>query len=110
AASLVAEGPGDPAHAAKLLYGFRCAGWVRWPEDGPAVPFDRNRIEETYRRIDWITHYELLGVARGAEDAALRRAAEETLEALDMSSEDVDPALVRKRDVVRERVLEAEAV
>ena len=107
---LVAAGPGNPAHAAKLLYGFRCAGWVRWPEDGAAGRFDRNRLEETYRRIDWISHYELLGVPRDADEETIRRAAEDTLEGLDGSPDAADPALVRKRDIVRGRALAAEEV
>jgi diguanylate cyclase (GGDEF)-like protein len=106
--SLIASGPGDAAHAAQLLYGFRCAGWVRWPEDARAAPFDRDRLEETYRRIDWISHYELLGVPRDADDDAIRLAAEDTLEALDGAGDGGDPALERKRDMVRDRVLAAE--
>ena len=106
--ALIELGPGNPAHAAQLLYGFRCAGWVRWPEDAVTAPFDRNRLEETYRRIDWISHYELLGVPREADEDAIRRAAEETLEALDSSPAAGDSALAHKRDTVRNRVLLAE--
>jgi diguanylate cyclase (GGDEF)-like protein len=108
--ALIATGPGNPAHAARLLYAFRCSGWVRWPEDASTAPFDRNRLEETYRRIDWISHYELLGVPRDAGEDAIRRAAEETLEALDGSAEAGDSTLAHKRDTVRARVLAAEEV
>lgn len=108
--ALLALGPGNPSHAAQLLYGFRCAGWVRWPEDAAAAPFDRNRLDETYRRIDWISHYELLGLPRDAEDDAIRRAAEDTLEALDGAAGGGDPSLAHKRDTLRARVLAAEQV
>jgi diguanylate cyclase (GGDEF)-like protein len=108
--ALIASGPGNPSHAARLLYAFRCAGWARWPEDASTAPFDRNRLEETYRRIDWIGHYALLGVPREAGEDAIRRAAEETLEALDGSVEAGDVTLGHKRDTVRARVLAAEEV
>jgi len=107
---LVAAGPGNPAHAAKLLYGFRCAGWVRWPDEGGSDSFDRKRLEETYRRIDWINHYEVLGVPSDADDAAVRRAAEEARDAIDGSPELADTGLLRRIQLVSRRILEAEEV
>ncbi|HET9792937.1 MAG TPA: diguanylate cyclase [Thermoanaerobaculia bacterium] len=105
---LLRSGPGNPANAAKLLYGFRCAGWVRWPEDGAREPFDRERFEETWRRIDWITHYELLGVAPGASSEDIRVAVDRARAALEGAADDPDPEFARKAESVRARLGEAE--
>ena len=74
---------------AKILYGLVSCGIVEWKQDGAerpasgrggfhglnvevaAQPSDRSPghaelVKNTYRRIDWLTHYELLGVVREA--------------------------------------------
>jgi len=73
----------------KILYGLISCGIVEWKQEGAerppsgrggfhglnvelaAEPTDRSPghaelVKNTYRRIDWLTHYELLGVARNA--------------------------------------------
>jgi curved DNA-binding protein CbpA len=77
------------AATAKILYGLISCGIVEWKEEGAerpasgrggfhglnvevgAEPTDRSPghaelVRNTYRRIDWLTHYELLGVPRDA--------------------------------------------
>jgi hypothetical protein len=74
---------------AKILYGLVSCGIVEWKQDGAqrpasgrggfhglnvevsAEPSDRSPghaelVKNTYRRIDWLSHYELLGVPRDA--------------------------------------------
>ena len=74
---------------AKILYALVSCGIVEWKQDGAqrpasgrggfhglnvevsAEPADRSPghaelVKNTYRRIDWLTHYELLGVPREA--------------------------------------------
>ena len=74
---------------AKILYGLVSCGIVEWKQEGAqrpvsgrggfhglnvevaAEPTDRSPghaelVKNTYRRIDWLSHYELLGVARDA--------------------------------------------
>ncbi|HKD18221.1 MAG TPA: DUF4388 domain-containing protein [Thermoanaerobaculia bacterium] len=74
---------------AKILYGLVSCGIVEWKQDGAqrpasgrggfhglnvevqAAPADRSPghaelVKNTYRRIDWLTHYELLGIPRDA--------------------------------------------
>lgn len=73
----------------KILYGLISCGIVEWKQEGAerpasgrggfhglnvevaADPTDRSPghaelVRNTYRRIDWLTHYELLGVPRAA--------------------------------------------
>jgi diguanylate cyclase (GGDEF)-like protein len=107
-AELLRNGPGNPANAAKLLYGFRCAGWVRWQVDGTGEPFDLEKFEETWRRIDWISHYDLLGVAPSASDEEIRNALDRMRASLD-APELAEPALARKGDAILARLAEAEA-
>jgi curved DNA-binding protein CbpA len=86
--SLLKIGGVSRAAAAKMLYALLSCGIVEWrKDDAPqleaagglaglnvevgAQPSDRSPghaelIKNTYRRIDWLTHYELLGVARDA--------------------------------------------
>jgi curved DNA-binding protein CbpA len=75
------------AAMAKILYALVSCGIVEWRQDGAlrpasgrggfhglnievsAAPGDRSPghaelVKNTYRRIDWLTHYELLGVPR----------------------------------------------
>jgi diguanylate cyclase (GGDEF)-like protein len=106
---LLRAGPGNPANAAKLLYGFRCAGWVRWPEDGAREPFDRERFEQTWRRVDWITHYELLGIPPNAVPEQIRVAVDKARAALEDAANDPDPEFARKAEAVRARLAEAES-
>ncbi len=77
------------AAMAKILYALVSCGIVEWKQEGAqrpvsgrggfhglnvevsAEPTDRSPghaelVKNTYRRIDWLTHYELLGVARDA--------------------------------------------
>ncbi|HET7451967.1 MAG TPA: diguanylate cyclase, partial [Thermoanaerobaculia bacterium] len=105
---LLRNGPGNPANAAKLLYGFRCAGWARWREDGTGEPFDREKFEETWRRIDWISHYDLLGVAPSASEEEIRNAVDRLQASLD-TPELAEPALARKAEAILARLAEAEA-
>jgi curved DNA-binding protein CbpA len=74
---------------AKILYGLVSCGIVEWKQDGAerpasgrggfhglnvevqATPAERSPghaelVKNTYRRIDWLTHYELLGIVREA--------------------------------------------
>lgn len=74
---------------AKILYALVSCGIVEWKQDGAqrpasgrggfhglnvevsAQPGDRSPghaelVKNTYRRIDWLTHYELLGIPRDA--------------------------------------------
>jgi len=74
---------------AKILYGLVSCGIVEWKREGAerpasgrggfhglnvevsAQPSDRSPghaelVKNTYRRIDWLTHYELLGIPRDA--------------------------------------------
>src|SRR5262245_43308898 len=73
----------------KILYGLVSCGIVEWKQEGAerpasgrggfhglnvevsAEPADRSPghaelVKNTYRRIDWLTHYELLGIPRSA--------------------------------------------
>lgn len=77
------------AAMAKILYALVSCGIVEWKQDGAqrpasgrggfhglnvevsAQPSDRSPghaelVKNTYRRIDWLTHYELLGIPRDA--------------------------------------------
>jgi len=77
------------AATGKILYALVSCGIVEWKQEGAdrpasgrggfhglnveltAEPTDRSPghaelVKNTYRRIDWLTHYELLGVARDA--------------------------------------------
>ncbi len=82
---------------AKILYGLVSCGIVEWKQDGAerpasgrggfhglnvevaAQPSDRSPghaelVKNTYRRIDWLTHYELLGVVREASPEKISEA------------------------------------
>ena len=81
--------------AAKILYALLSCGVVEWRTDAtilpPAAGLERLNVEvtsqppervmgladmvrNTYRRIDWLTHYELLGVAKDASADEIQRA------------------------------------
>jgi len=74
---------------AKILYGLVSCGIVEWKQEGAARPASgrggfhglnvevsaqpaerspghAELVKNTYRRIDWLTHYELLGIPRDA--------------------------------------------
>jgi curved DNA-binding protein CbpA len=82
--------------AAKMLYALLSCGLVEWKTDGTekrasvgtvatlnvdvssepqrSTPGHAELVRNTWRRIDWLSHYELLGVAREATADDLRRA------------------------------------
>jgi len=85
------------AATAKILYGLISCGIVEWKQEGAerpasgrggfhglnvevgAEPSDRSPghaelVRNTYRRIDWLTHYELLGVPRDATNEKIAEA------------------------------------
>ena len=83
------------AAAAKTLYALFSCGIIEWKSDGAAIPpaggLDRLNVEvtaepptripghadmvrNTYRRIDWLTHYELLIVDSGASPEEILKA------------------------------------
>jgi len=93
--SLVKAGGPSRGAAAKALYALISCGLVEWkagaaapePAGGlerlnveiAAQPPDRHpghadMVRNTYRRIDWLTHYELLGVATDAASERIRQA------------------------------------
>ncbi len=82
---------------AKILYALVSCGIVEWKQDGvqrpasgrggfhglnvevSAAPAERSPghaelVKNTYRRIDWLTHYELLGVTREASPEKIAEA------------------------------------
>jgi len=82
--------------AAKVVYALLSCGLVEWKADGsprrettgtPATlnvevasepsqpsPEHADLVRKTWRRIDWLSHYDLLGVSRDASAADIRRA------------------------------------
>ena len=85
--SLLKIGGGSRGATAKTLYALFSCGIVEWKTDGAAsglaggfeglnvvvdaqpsdgAPGHAELVKNTYRRIDWLTHYELLGVASTA--------------------------------------------
>jgi curved DNA-binding protein CbpA len=85
------------AATGKILYALVSCGIVEWKQDGAerppsgrggfhglnvelaAQPSDRSPghaelVKNTYRRIDWLTHYELLGVPRDASSEKISEA------------------------------------
>jgi len=93
--SLVKTGGPSRGAAAKVLYALISCGLVEWkagaaptePAGGlerlnvevAAQPPDRqpghaDMVRNTYRRIDWLTHYELFGVAPDATSDQIRQA------------------------------------
>lgn len=85
------------AAMAKILYALVSCGIVEWKQDGvqrpasgrggfhglnvevSAAPAERSPghaelVKNTYRRIDWLTHYELLGVTREASPEKIAEA------------------------------------
>jgi tetratricopeptide (TPR) repeat protein len=85
------------AATGKILYGLISCGIVEWKQEGAerppsgrggfhglnvelaAEPTDRSPghaelVKNTYRRIDWLTHYELLGITRDASTERISEA------------------------------------
>jgi curved DNA-binding protein CbpA len=84
------------AAAAKILYALLSCGLIEWQTDGfdrresigtvaslnvevtneppPSTPGHAELVRNTWRRIDWLSHYELLGIPREAADEEIRRA------------------------------------
>lgn len=93
--ALLKLGGTSRAAAAKTLYALLSCGLVEWKNEGsesastdasehlnvevnthaaaPAPGYDE-MVRSTYRRIDWLTHYELLGVDPGATLEQVRKA------------------------------------
>ncbi len=94
--SLLSIAGGSRAATAKTLYALLSCGLVEWKTDGGArretvgtvatlnvelssepprsTPGHEELVRKTWRRIDWLSHYELLGVARDASAEEVRRA------------------------------------
>ena len=95
--ALLKLGGASRAAAAKTLYALLSCGIVEWkgdrsvlseasgldrlnvevqsqPAAAPVSPGHAEMVRNTYRRIDWLTHYELLGVAPGATAEEIRQA------------------------------------
>lgn len=84
------------ASAAKTLYALLSCGLIEWQTDGldrresigtvaslnvevtneppTSTPGHAELVRNTWRRIDWLSHYELLGVPREATEEEIRRA------------------------------------
>lgn len=94
--SLLAIAGSSRAAAAKTIYALLSCGLVEWRTDGTqrretagsvatlnvevsSEPPQRTTghvemVRNTWRRIDWLSHYDLLGVAHDASDDEVRRA------------------------------------
>ena len=92
---LLKLGGASRASSAKILYALFSCGIIEWKREesvlAPAAGLERLNVEisteapsrpigyadmvrNTYRRIDWLTHYELLGVAQEATKAEIQHA------------------------------------
>ena len=93
--ALLKLGGSSRAAAAKTLYALLSCGIVEWRSDGSApvesavperlnvevsaqpevpAPGYAEMVRNTYRRVDWLTHYELLGIDRNATLEEVRTA------------------------------------
>ncbi|HEU5251052.1 MAG TPA: DUF4388 domain-containing protein [Thermoanaerobaculia bacterium] len=94
--SLLSIAGSSRAASAKILYALLSCGIVEWKPDGTAgrasvgtvatlnvevtseptrsTPGHAELIRNTWRRIDWLSHYELLGVGREANEDEVHRA------------------------------------
>jgi curved DNA-binding protein CbpA len=94
--SLLAIAGSSRGTAAKMLYALLSCGLVEWKSDGTegrasvgtvatlnvevanepqrSTPGHAELVRNTWRRIDWLSHYELLGVGRDASPEEIRRA------------------------------------
>ena len=94
--SLLAIAGASRASAAKTLYALLSCGLIEWKTDGAgerasvgtvatlnvevttepprSTPGHADLVRSTWRRIDWLSHYELLGISRDASTEDVRRA------------------------------------
>jgi hypothetical protein len=94
--SLLAIAGSSRGTAAKTLYALLSCGLIEWKADGregrasvgsvanlnvevtseppKSTPGHAELVHNTWRRIDWLSHYELLGVGREAPPDEIRRA------------------------------------
>lgn len=94
--SLLLIAGGTRSVASKVLYALLSCGLVEWKTDGiprresigtaatlnvevsseptEPPPGHADLVRKTWRRIDWLSHYELLGVPRNASPEEIRRA------------------------------------
>jgi curved DNA-binding protein CbpA len=94
--SLLAIAGASRASAAKTLYALLSCGLVEWKTDGAgerasvgtvatlnvevtnepprSTPGHADLVRSTWRRIDWLSHYELLGIGHDATTEDVRRA------------------------------------
>jgi curved DNA-binding protein CbpA len=94
--SLLSIAGGTRSIASKVVYALLSCGLVEWKSDGrprrettgtpatlnvevasasaPASPDHAALVKNTWRRIDWLSHYDLLGVPREASAEQIRRA------------------------------------
>lgn len=94
--SLLSIAGGTRSLAAKVVYALLSCGLVEWKRDvssrrdttgtpatlnvevasepSQTAPEHANLVRTTWRRIDWLSHYDLLGVSRKAAPADIRRA------------------------------------
>ena len=94
--SLLSIAGGTKSVASKVVYALLSCGLVEWKTDGsprretkgtpatlnvevadqPAEPSPEHAdlVHTTWRRIDWLTHYDLLAIPRGASAEDVRRA------------------------------------
>jgi curved DNA-binding protein CbpA len=94
--SLLSIAGASRAAAAKILYALLSCGLVEWKTDGTprretigtlatlnvevsneppqSTPGHAELVRNTWRRLDWLSHYDLLGVARDAPPEEIRRA------------------------------------
>jgi len=94
--ALLAVAGGPRPAAAKMIYALLSCGLVEWKEEAggrrdtsgsiatlnvevasePPHRADKHPdiVRNTYRRIDWLTHYELLGIGQDADAEQIRKA------------------------------------
>lgn len=94
--SLLSIAGGTRSVASKVVYALLSCGLVEWKSDGrprrettgtpatlnvevpsesaPPAPGHADLVKNTWRRIDWLSHYDLLGVSRDVSAEEIRRA------------------------------------
>jgi len=79
---LLATESTSPSARAKILYSLLFAGLIEMkPDTGagaaavkPKPPTPRQIVLDTYRQLDWLSHYDLLGVSQNAEPKEIEAA------------------------------------